>query len=118
MKRLIVGLILVAGFGLGQQKEEVNSVLVRITTDGLKLSHSRIRPGRVTFLVENMTPLSTASLDVVPVGNNGVRGLAAKLSENVMSRKSKPQMVLTPGTYRLSLVNVPNTEVEITVAEK
>ncbi|MBI4905284.1 MAG: hypothetical protein HY820_16745 [Acidobacteria bacterium] len=115
---------LVLGWGLiggpaqcqGPQRDEL--VLVRVTPQGVYLSQTVLRPGKVTFIVLNATPLPQCSLDIVPVAANGARGPATKVAEGKTNRKWTAETVLTPGSYRITVNGISQLEAGLTVGNR
>lgn len=101
-----------AGQVAAQSRPEV--VLVVIGTNGIYLSHSRVKPGKVRFLVKNQTTVEP-DLELVAEGQQqGKTGI--KLTPDVRARRSWQEATVVPGSYQLHLAAVPTNFTRITVA--
>jgi hypothetical protein len=71
------------------------TVLVTLTTRGLSLSHTRVKPGKIRFLLDNRTPRRSADLQVSTAGAAG----AARMPKASRRNRMTFDTTLSPGTY-------------------
>jgi len=102
----------ICSYGQGQARPQ--SVLVTVTTRGIQLSSSTVRPGQVTFIIVNRTPAATLDVDITPTA------VGAALVSRVLglrSGKRLPERVsLGAGTYAISVRTIPSNRSILTVA--
>ena len=92
------------------EPDVAHTVLVVLTTRGLSLSHSQVKPGRVRFLLKNQTPLNTPALLISSLPNGGGPGASVSVEKPANGKKNGRtafDAILNPGTYALSIRGVP-----------
>ena len=94
------------------------TVLVVLTTHGMSLSHSVVKPGKVRFLLANHTPLNAPALEITSAPTGGGSGIAAAVQQpaNSESHNRRPyDATLSPGNYTISIRGVPGIAGQIRV---
>jgi hypothetical protein len=97
-----------------QRNEAKQIVVVLITTHGIQLSSSRVKPGPVTFLVVNRTTAAAAEVEIVPAA--GESAAVSRVQTEPNGRKVAKEVPLASGVYTVRIKNVPSNKADISVA--
>ena len=93
-------------------------VRVVISTRGISVSNSIVKPGSTRFIVENRTPLRNPEVQITPVAGPGIQaaaGTPALSKFTASSRRVFQDVTLSPGSYVVWLTAIPEQQISLEV---
>lgn len=102
-----------------QSPEPIQTVVVTLTTSGMRLSQSSLKVGITRFVVVNQTPRPGLTLLVSPAsGGTEQRNAASALTPSRKDGGTRPSIDvgLSAGSYSLWVGEVPNPAITVTVS--
>lgn len=100
------------------QKGSINAIRVTISPQGIDLSQTKARSGTITFLIENRSGLKAPDLIIsgLKVQNQKEdKEAKAKLDVKQPTRRAIHELVLSPGTWLVSLAGAPQVQTRLIV---
>ncbi|MBI5282135.1 MAG: hypothetical protein HY858_10670 [Candidatus Solibacter usitatus] len=117
-----LGVIAIAVLGLAgsagrlEGAGEPQIIRVQVSVRNFSVTPARVKAGKATVLVENFTLVPSPTVTIRDQGAaNPAAGFKVEKPVKVKPRESWHEVVLTPGTYWVSLDQVPGVQAALVV---